>query len=182
MNEKMTLLFVKHTRHVLALLTRAADAEGAAAAEELAGAALLVRYVGDTTRTFTPQANFNVPADELDAKTVDFDPDTFENPRAFSLDEENVVRPHDLTASGLAAAPPSGSTTQVKVSLTANVSDDTPVWLNVTDGTSAQTRTGQIAAGTNSVNINVAQLSPGTYYVLALVAGFPPNSFTFNIP
>ena len=182
MNEKMTLLCAKETRHVLALLTRAADPEAAATAEELSGGALLVRYVGDTTRSITSDARFFVPADDLEAQTVDFDEDVLKNPRAFALDADKNIQPLNLTASGLAAAPPTGSDTQVKVSLTNNVTADTPVWLNITDGSTAKTRTDKIASGTKEVTVNVGQMTPGDYYVLVLAAGLPPNSFKFTIP
>src|ERR1044071_7586996 len=163
MNEKMTVLFVKETRHVLALLTRAADPEAAAAATELAGESLLVRYVGDTTRTFTPDANFNVPADELDAQTVDFDPDVFAQPRNFSLEEDKNVKPHDLVTTAPAAALPASSDSQIEVTAGAAVADDTPVWLNITDGSTSKTRTDKIAASQTKVTVNVGQMSPGTY-------------------
>lgn len=181
MTEKMTLLCAKETRHVLALLTRAADPEAAVKSDELSGGELLVRYVGDTKRPFTKDARFFVPADDLEAQTVDFDEDVLKNPRAFALDKENNVQPLDLTASGLDAALPSGSTTQVKVSLTDPVTADTPVWLSITDGSTSKPRTDKIASGTNSVTVNVGTMVPGHYYVLVLVEGFPPNSFDFTI-
>ena len=184
MNEKMTLLFARETGHVLALLTRAADADAPATPLELTGGALVVRYVGDTKRPFTPDARFFVPADELGAETVDFDAGVLSNPRAFSLDEDKNVQPLDLTQDVTEADPPAGSATQIEVKVDTAVPEDAPVWLHITDGDPArtQTRTGKIPSGDSGVVINVAQLASGDYFVLALVAGFPPNSFSFNVP
>ena len=84
MTDKMTLLFVKHTGHILAAVTRSADPTGEISAEDLARGGLLVRgFNGDT--------QFEVPSRELDVLTVDLDPALLLQPRAFVVDEDQKV-------------------------------------------------------------------------------------------
>jgi hypothetical protein len=84
MSDKMQVVFVKQTGHVLAAFTRTADVEGKPPVGALTGNGLIIHNrkvvsatpsVGDETLLASPEA--------LDIAVVDYDRDVFSNPRAF---------------------------------------------------------------------------------------------------
>jgi hypothetical protein len=179
-SEKITVLYVEQTGHVLAVLTRAADAEAEPVVEELAGAALPVRRLGDSGEAWFPNVEFLVPASELKAKNVDLKPGVVENPRGFYLDENDEVQPLDATrAVDDATLNVAGTQVTVTVTGTAAVAEKSAVWIHITDPNpaNAQTQTAEKAEAVNTVNVNITPLSAGTHYVLTLVAKAPPFAF-----
>lgn len=180
MSEKITDLYVGQTGHVLAVLTRAADEKAEPVVEELAGAALPVRRLGDATETWFPNVEFLVPASELKAKNVERKPGVVENPRGFYLDENDEVQPLDATREvEEAKLNTQGTQVAVKVKGAAAIAEESAVWIHITDPNpvNAQTQTDVKAATVNPVNVNISPLSAGTHYVLTLVAKAPPNAF-----
>lgn len=180
MSEKITVLYVAQTGHVLAVLTRAADAEAEPAVEELAGAALPVRRLGDHSEGWFPSVEFLVPASELKAKNVDLKPGVIENPRGFYLDDNDEVQPLDATRE-VDSVTLNGAGTQVavKVKGAAAIAEESAVWIHITDPNpaNAQTQTDVKAATIDTANVNISPLSAGTHYVLTLVAKALPNAF-----
>lgn len=177
MSEKITVLYVKQTGHVLAVLTRAADAEAEPTVEQLTGEALPVRRLGLHSAGWFPSVEFLVPASELKAKNVDIKPGVIENPRGFYLDENDELQPLDTTNS-ISSATLSG--TQVTVTVGGPVATaEADVLIHITDPNpaNAQTQTAVKAATSPTVNVNISPLSAGTHHVLTLVAKVPPNAF-----
>lgn len=178
MSDKITVLCVKKTGHVLAALTRAADPESEITVEELAGEeGLLVRGLAVPP---DPNALFFVPAAELKAAVVDSKPGVIESPRRFYLDENDEVQPLDaaraVSSVAVSAAP-------VKVTVNVNAAaqaDKAAVWVYVPeqDPSQSQTLTGEKPENALSVALDAAPLGPGApHYFLVLVEGALPNSF-----
>lgn len=178
MSEKITILYVGQTGHVLAVLTRAADAEAEPAVEQLAGAALPVRRLGLSTASWFPSVEFLVPPSELKAKNVDLKPGVIENPRRFYLDENDELQPLDATNS-ISSATLSGTQVTVTIAGAAAIAEEADVWIHITDPNPAntQTQTAVKAAASPTVNVNISPLSAGTHHVLTLIAKVPPNAF-----
>ncbi|HWS89091.1 MAG TPA: hypothetical protein VN282_19120 [Pyrinomonadaceae bacterium] len=178
MSEKITVLYVEQTGHVLAVLTRAADAEAEPVVEELAGEALPVRRFGLTTATWFPTVEFLVPASELKAKNVDLKPGVVENPRGFYLDENDELQPFDATTSVFSATL-SGTQVTVTVAGATAIAAEADVLIHITDPNpaNAQTQTAVKAAASTTVVVNISPLSAGTHHVLTLVAKVRPNAF-----
>jgi hypothetical protein len=86
MTEKMTVLYVKKTGHVLAALTRVGAPEGKITKEVLVGQALPFRVMDETTKINIAQ--FNVPTEELDILAADLDPELLLWHSQYSVDEE----------------------------------------------------------------------------------------------
>src|SRR5262245_23377418 len=84
MSDKMQVLFVKQTGHVLAAFTRAADPEDKPKISVLAGSGLLVRNKKVITPSASGGETISVPAGALDVAVVDFDPDVFLLPSIFA--------------------------------------------------------------------------------------------------
>jgi hypothetical protein len=169
MTDQMTLLFVKHTGHILAAVTRSADPMGKISAEDLARGGLLVRgFNGDT--------QFEVPSRELDVLTVDLEPALLLQPRAFFVDEnkkvlmpvpggiENKVSEVKLSATDVTVTPLHGS-----------VPEDTKVWVQITGGDLTQPliATGTVPTGGTAVALPLIPLHAGLYDVLTFVATLP---------
>lgn len=179
MSEKITVLYVEQTGHVLAILTRAADEEAEPVVEELAGEALTVRRLGDPAQIWFPDAQFFVPAAELKAKNVDFKPGVIENPRGFFVDENDEVQPLD-SARKINNAVLNGAGTQVTLTVVGvPAAEKAAMWVHVSDQdpAKAQTQTGETGAGGSPATVNISPLSSGTHYVLTLVAKALPNAF-----
>lgn len=195
MNEKMTLLFAKETGHVLAALTRAADAEAAVEASALAGEALPVRYAGNAAANGYGTAEVAVVSGQLAVYTADREANVLLRPRGFFVEDDNgqkSVKPLDQSVAietdptvALPALPVMGSKTQVKLSVSAGVvAVDTKVWIMLTgpDVEDRQFASGKFAAG-GTATINVSELKSSTEYaLLALVAGVRPHLLRFKSP
>ena len=168
MTNKMSLILVKKTGHVLGVVTRESDPEGPLEPAGVAGEELLVRFVGNPTAA-TFNAQFFVPANELAVEVKDFDDVVVTRPREFCLNADKQVV--GTTGTATVANPPP-SNTQIRVSAGAAVAVKTPVWIQTsssTDPTNTQVRQGEIDVGQITVDIDVLPLDSGDHYVLALV-------------
>jgi hypothetical protein len=93
MNDKMQVLFVKQTGHVLAAFTRTADPEGKPQVSDLAGSGLFVRNrLTDSTTVTSGGETLVVPPDALDVAVVDYDPGVFTAPIGFVAGGGRVAR------------------------------------------------------------------------------------------
>jgi hypothetical protein len=108
MNDKMQVLLVKQTSHVLAAFTRAADPEGKPQVSDLLGSGLSVH-----NRTIVAPAPLSggetvvVPSEALDVAVVDYDPDVFAAPTGFVAGGGRVARLGTGVITLDAASPPS---------------------------------------------------------------------------
>ena len=170
MTDKMTLLFVKKTGHVLAFMTRESDPETTPKPEELAGEALLVRYAGNPKGDSFAKAQFLVSPDELAVEVKDFDDLVVTRPRDFYLDTAKKV----VVASGVLPDVMAVGNSGINVILPANVTATTPVWIQVSraDPTKTQIRKSDIDDTKNNTILSLLPLDSGDHYVLALVAGY----------
>jgi hypothetical protein len=164
-NETAIVLFVKHTGHVLATATRTGDPAAAPSAAELAGELFPVRDDGGDVLV-------EIEAGELESKVVPFDEDLVLSPQLCGVT-------HD-TAQLLAGGPPAVTLTAtgVGIDLGANATQETPVWAQVDFGTGQMRRheviSGEIRAGTASIELAKSFLSGPDYDVLALASGHEP--------
>src|ERR1041384_8379474 len=171
MTNKMSLIVVKKTDHVLAVVTRESDPEGPLEPVGVAGEELLVRYAGDPTAATFNDAQFLVPANELAVEVKDFDEVVVTRPREFCLNADKQVVG---TAGSNTVSNPAPANTQIKIDVGGNVAAKTPVWLQVTsavDPTNRQVRQGEIDVGQREIDIDVLPLDSGDHYVLAFAAG-----------
>lgn len=178
MSEKVTIICVKKTGHILAALTRAADPEAEVKVEDLAGEELVVRGVGNPTTASYPNARFLVPAGELKAVVVDSTPGLAENPRGFRLDDQGEVQALDPT-NQVTNATRTGAQVDVTVSGIAITAAKAAVWVLITDPDPQKNQVldGEKAAGATFVSVGFSPLGPGAHHFLTLVAGTPPNAF-----
>ena len=181
MTDKMTLVVVKKTGHVLAFVTRASEPEAKLEPEAIAGKELLVRFAGDPADPPFRSAQFLVPADQLGVEVKDYDAVVVTRPRDYFLNEQQQV------VNAAAAAPAVGVTgnTRIGVTVAPNVISKTPVWIQVasaTDPANTQVREAEIAINQNSVDLDVLPLDSGDHFVLALVAGRQQIVAEINIP
>lgn len=168
MSDKMTLLFVKETGHVVAGLTRAADPEANLTADVLAGEALSVRL--------NPDTEFLVEPDQLDVLITDFDEGVLAAPRMFFVDQDKKVQPVDVTTTVSASF--SGT---AQLTVTTSVTEERKVWVEIVGPTpnSRQIVTDKLAAATGDVTINLRPLVAGTAYdILVLIGEIELSTFT----
>lgn len=181
MTNKMTLLLVKKTGHVLGVVTRESDPEGTLEPADIAGEELLVRFAGRAADTPFAVAQFFVPAAELAVEVKDLDPVVVTRPREFYLNADKQV-------AGAAGAVPTvtlSGNTQINVDLAANVTAKTPVWIQVSaaaDLTRTQVRQADIDVNQDDVDLEVLPLNSGLHYVLTLVAGHEQVVREINVP
>lgn len=172
MSEKMTLLFVKETGHIVAALTRAADPEAELTTDLLAGEALLVRYFGNVQAIGYGNTEFLIPPEELDVAITDLDDGVISNPRGFFVDDEKQPQPLNLVAA-VSAATPLAQASQIRIN--AAPTEASKVWIQIVGPPPAtpQVATKEIPAGGPNVTIDIRPLDqPATqYHVLVLVAG-----------
>jgi hypothetical protein len=188
MNEKMQVIFIKQTGHVLAAFTRGADPEGKPAVEALVGTGLIIRnkkQILPPPPAIAPTGEtIFVPSDSLDVVAVDFDPETFTSPLTFAAGGGKV----ELLGS---IAPPSALTlAEDKLTITTTHPNDLKIWAQVqkvptpTD-TEQMTRVmeGIIEKGATSADLTLTIFpggpaatipKPADYYVLVLVEGQRP--------
>jgi hypothetical protein len=165
MTDKMTLIVVKKTGHVLGVVTRESDPEGKLEPKDVAGEKLLVRFAGSAFSA----AQFFVPSDELAVEVKDFDPVVVVRPREFYLNADKQV-------TGTTGTPTVAVTSmQITVTVAPAVTVKTPAWVQVlskNDPTDTQVRQGEIDVGQTHVDLDVLPLNSGDdYHVFALVGG-----------
>jgi hypothetical protein len=181
MNEKMTLLFVKETGHVLAAITRAADAEAKITAGALAGTALPVRFVGNPGGSGYDDTVLSVPADQLDVFTADYEARALVQPNDYFVSGTDDQKKAELVNRALGITAISISAGNSQVVFEAPVPDKTKVMIVLTGPTASdqQLATGEMVSvgSTVSATINVAELKPSTpYTLLILIAGVWPRT------
>jgi hypothetical protein len=177
MTDKMTLLFIKHTSHILAAVTRNADPTAKISAEELARGGLLVRgLVGS-------DAQFEVPPGELDIATVDLEPTLLLQPRAFFIDEDQEPPLPIISGATVNTVTLTATTVTVKPDNTP-VLNDTNVWVLITGGnlTQPQIAKGLVQSGQPSTAFPLVPLEAGNYDVLTFVATRQPHVLNHSIP
>jgi len=177
MTEKISLLHVKETKHVVGAVTHTADPDSKATAAQLAPSGVLVR---DFTATPGTVFTFLVPADELDVINVDFDDELLLRPRGFLIDEDKAASPIPANPSVNAATL---TATRITVGVSAAVTDDTPVWVQIAGGslTKPIIKSGKIDKTQTSVEFQFDRLTAGTYQIFALATGHSPRLETHNI-
>jgi hypothetical protein len=167
MADTATVLFVKSTGHVLATLTRVGDPDGTLRPEDLAGDRFPVRSSSGAVAV-------EIEAAELDVKSVAITDDLVLQPQHCIVDDQGQVQVETATLSSVAL-----TATGVTVTLAANVTKETPVWVQADTGTGSsrdhKVLDGKLALTTNSVTI-ANTFGPGTYDLLTLVPGFKPDS------
>jgi hypothetical protein len=174
MPDKMTLLFVKHTGHILAAVTRSADPTGTISAEDLARGGLLVRG-------FNSDTQFEVPPRELDVLTVDLEHPLILQPRAFFVDATQKV---PMPVAGGPVHAVLLSATQVTVTpIGTPVPEDMKVWVQITGGDLTQPliATGTVPTGGTNVALPLVPLNAGHYDVLTFIVTLPPLVLTNQV-
>lgn len=170
MTDKMTLILVKKTGHVLGVVTRESDPEGKLEPADVAGEKLLVRFAADPAdATLFQKAQFLVPANELAVEVKDFDPVVVTRPREYYLNaDKQVAGTSDTTTLSGAVS------TKITVEVSADVAVNTPVWIQISssiDPGNTQVREGEIEANKKEVELDLLPLASGLHYILALVGG-----------
>ena len=180
MSDKMTLLCVKKTGHILGFVTRESDPETTLLPEDLAGENLLVRLIGDTSATTFKTAQFLVPAADLSVEIKDYDEVAVTRPRDFCLDDSKQL------VSAIALQPNVTRTgNRISVDVVTNVGKKTAVWIQVSsavDPANTQTRDGEIPINEKVANFDVLPLDVGDHNVLVLVAGSRPFLTELTVP
>lgn len=182
MNDKMMVLFVKNTGHVVAASTRAGDPEGKGSAAALAGTGLPVRRIRKIAPAVADEKALVIRPDSLDVAVVQLDPDVFGSPLSFAAGG-GVVGKLGTTAE------PTVNLTTTKITVTVPVApaDKLGVWVELEEvaplpGNDPERRVmeGFIENPNNSVALDLkirpdgppASVPSGTnFYILALVAG-----------
>lgn len=185
---KMTLLCAGLTGHVLAAVTRSAEAETiaateagkkAAATEELAqlvGQALLVRYLKDAAKNFIP-TEFKFAAEYLHAVSVDFVEEVMADPHESFVNEDGAVEGVGENAITPALAAPK----KIELTFGTPVIKKTQVWMNIPPPAGA-TGEPEIVAGVlagvpgddSKLTLNLLRPVLTGAAVLILAAGFRP--------
>ena len=187
---KMTVLYVKDTGQVMAVVTRAALAEAAptgaadgAAPEVLAlvGDSLPVRSFLDKGTGFLNPTLFSIPADQLAALTVDRDEDQLLSPRGFTVLDGKKLEVALPPAALPAVTTPVGDPSTVVVTLLADAVSDLPLALHLVPeaGTAggSQHFQGVFKPATPTVRVLTFRLRAplaGDYRVLILLKGYLP--------
>jgi hypothetical protein len=205
MKKQMTLLYVNATNNVLSVLTRAASAAPAKQPgdlteaekrtielqelKELVGAEMSFRHLlqDPPASHVSSDAEFSLKFDDLGLFTTDLDANVMQDPRGFYFSKtEKQVKSYPYIVS--AATFP--NTSQVEVVLSANITEDTNIWVFI-QPTGSSTETPQLVKGSIKLTdalkdrktIGIVQVtSTSTYTVLALVNGYQPLVFTPTAP
>jgi len=182
MTDKMTLITIKDTGHVLAALSRAADPETALTPAVLAGEYMSVRYIGDPTGIGYGENEFQIKPDQLEVAITDLDADVISTPRSFYVDADKKVQPSDATG----VTPSFPSNVQLHITVLAAVPQERKVRvevIDVDDPTERQTVTGKIALNATQTDISLRPLKTTSFYeVLTLVQTFMPDRRNMSTP
>jgi hypothetical protein len=169
MTETAIVLFVGHSKHVLATVTRTGDAAAAPTAEELAGERFPIRDENGNLLV-------EIASEELATNAVPFHDDLVTNPQ-----DCGTVGDKNSTAELLTGPAPTVALTTagVNVSFASNVTAETAVWAQV-DSDGAQGRDHErlphkvIPAGSKTVQLPLGLTAGKPYDVLVLVQGSKP--------
>jgi hypothetical protein len=188
---KMTLLYVKETRHILAFASRTAvpktiegysglgdDDKKQVREDELDRVAGAELVIANNLRPTDPQVDLRIPKNALDVGFCDIDPQLMNAPRRFVLDAEDkpVAVGGQISNVALAAA----GRDQITVSVSPAVaSGEAKLWARIQPedpGGDPQTVTGKLVPSVNggaSATLPISALPSGDYAALVLVAGYP---------
>ena len=160
--QKMSVIYVEKTGHVLGAFTRTADAESEPPAEDVAGAALLLRDP-DTGRQM-----FSVGSQHLKVKNVDRNDDVIVSHQSYVLEDDVPAEKPELTfASAFGYTRPT-----LTVTVTAAPAEDVKAFVQFEDGMNDPIVVWvDILSGATSGDATVT-LAPGTYDILMLVPGY----------
>jgi len=183
MTDKMTLIVIKKTGHVLGVVTRESDPEGKLEPKDVAGEKLLVRFAGRPADPHFRAGQFLVPADEIVVEVKDYDPVVVTRPRAFYLDANK--EPVGTSALAPSVSNPGSSNTQIRVTAGGATTEKTPVWIQISsssDPGNTQVRQGEMNVNETTIDFDVLPLDSGVHYVLTLVGGREQIVDDINVP
>lgn len=132
MTDKMTIVYIKKTGHIVGALTRTADPESKPTATALVGTGLILRSpknlkkvaLGNETKTLI------VPVEMLDTVVVDLDPDVFgSNLMGFAVDTGGQVVAK--LGGNIITTPPDLNTTKIKVTSPSIPAEPVAVWVQL---------------------------------------------------
>jgi hypothetical protein len=189
---KMTLLYVKSTGQVMAAVTRAAlpgtaqDSAGdpAAAAAEvaaLAGDALQVRGFAQRGAAPVSSTRFAIPAGQLAALTVERDEEQLLSPRSYAVLDGKKPETFPRALLNVALDVRASSIT---ATITEDLSEALPFVLQVmpVGGMEAGQRLeGTFQPHAHSVSLGLQRPLDGSYDILLLFRGYPPEVRNFHI-
>jgi hypothetical protein len=193
MTEKMTVLYVKATGHVLAALTRVAAPKGEITKEDLVGQGL--PFSGSSSNFIPNVFKFNVPVNELEMSVVDLVADLLLGHSQYSVDEKHeTAKVTNRSNSTISVTHPSSS--QVTITIEPNVRNDTKakIWVQIeSEGmtvpiicTDEATVTPAATTNTTGPLTATLQITPtlqsGDYHFLILAAGYRPQATVEHIP
>jgi len=191
MSRKMTLIYLKKTKNILAAVTRAATPQdailkGSESDEQkqkvekpelgiLVGDQLIVRGIRDRANQLKSyDTEFNFPVDQLGVLTTDPKDEVLAKPRSYYLDPGQELR-NAIVFSSITA-----TDTKVTVTLPGDVTRDTEIWLQVHDTATGEQQPPMsekitlTAADKDKIEFNVSLVAGKTYQFLAAGDGFQP--------
>lgn len=176
MTEKMTVLFIEQTGHVLGALTHVADPTAELSPSVLASGGLLVRG-------FPGKQQFEVPPEWLKTLNVDLNEAVLLNPRAFYVDETQKSALPVASAPISSVVLDSTKVTVTPISATVAVTTLTKVWVQVAGGTLTEPRVakGELKIGDKKLELSIETLDPGPYSVLTLAVNYAPKISTRTV-
>src|SRR5215813_13712918 len=124
MTDKLDVIYVKSSKHILAAITRNADPTGKIKIDDLARAGLLIRSFAAVSPT-TGNERFEIPSKDLEVATVDLDLGILLRLRAYSFDD--VGKKAILTPTAPIIASVTLSNVNIVVNVNAPVTKETPV-------------------------------------------------------
>lgn len=171
MSEKMTVLFVAHTGHVLAAATHGAALVTSSPAALAEGGLALRRL----------QESFTLDPAELQAATVEPMEPLLLQPFGYRI-VDGTPEPVAAAANPLPA--PVLAASQVTVNLPAPAAEETPVWVHIEGGSLSRPVVvmGKVPETAGQVALQIASLDPDTYRLLTLVPGLPPLATSHQVP
>jgi hypothetical protein len=202
MKERVTLIFLKPTRQVLAALTRAAIPESAllkgnetpqqikdeeeAELRQLVGQTLVARsFATDSDGPIT--TNVSIPAAALGVLTVDFEQLLLIEARSFIVGPDNTLKrglDGNFKINGGATNDNKIEVQNAKIIITlaSNVTEDKAVWIATqTLGKEPVFQTEKIKSNTKSVELAFDLPGSEVHSILISIAGFQPVFFTKKI-
>ncbi len=169
MNDKMRLLIVKQTRHVLGAVTQAAKDD-----QVLGTTGILVRFGKKVAGAVTTEKKpFEVPVQELEATpAVNLDLAVFLQPREYLADDGG--QPVKITQTTSVAVDLKSDKVTVTLPGSDIAAEDTNVWVQIDGDNLPSTRvvTGTIKKDENTCTLEIAPLENGSYFLVALVKGY----------
>ena len=176
--EKMDVLTFTKTDHILAVITRASQADKVSTVEDVAVSGFKLRDSGGDN------IFISIPVDELSVKQVDFDTRVLYQPHSFALEDGKPEQKSDSSVVGLTI----GLTgTHITATLPVFVSEPTDVWSLISGGNLTEqivrkvTIPGTVAVPDNS-HTEELTLGQGEYRVAMYAPGYAVKVFLVQVP